>query len=145
MSDKLSKYEGGTVYYPSLFRRLFDEDFFSRTDGPGLPAVNVKENKTAFKLEVSAPGFEKKDFDLRVDKHVLTISATKEHTHEEKGDDEKVHRREFHSSSFQRSFTLPQHVDTAKIEATEKNGVLTIKLPKKADANETTVKKIEIK
>ncbi len=145
MSDKVSKYEGGTGYYPSLFRRLFDDDFFSRSEGLNLPAVNVRENKTDFKLEVSAPGFEKQDFDLRVEKNVLTVSARKEQSREETGEDEKVHRREFVTSSFQRSFTLPEHVDTTKIEAKEKNGVLTVKLPKKQGADETAVKRIEIK
>ena len=144
MNDKMKKYEGGG-YYPSLFNRFFNDDFFSRFTENNLPAVNVKETQKEFKLEVSAPGFDKGDFDIRVDKNVLTISGKKEASHEEKGEDEKVLRQEFASSTFSRSFTLPEHVDTDSIEAKEKNGVLTIKLPKRAEAKEEAVKKIEIK
>lgn len=132
-------------YYPTLFRRFFNDDYFSRFAETALPAVNVKETKSAFKLEVSAPGFDKKDFKINVDKNVLTISAEKELSVEEKDDDEKVLRQEFSSSTFSRSFTLPEHVDTDNIEAKEKNGVLTIKLPKRMDVKEKAIKQIEIK
>lgn len=144
MSDKVRKYEE-SENYPAIFRRFFNDDYFSRFAETALPAVNVKETKTAFKLEVSAPGFDKKDFNVSVDKNILTISAAKEFSTEEKDDDEKILRQEFSSSTFSRSFTLPEHVDTEKIEAKEKNGVLTLKLPKRADAKEKAVKKIEIK
>ena len=142
MNNKMRKYEGG--FYPSVFNRFFDDDFFSRFDN-NLPAVNVKETGKEFKLEVSAPGFDKGDFDLRVDKNVLTISARKETSTEEKGEDEKVLRQEFSSTTFSRSFTLPEGVDTDHISAKEKSGVLTIKLPKLDEAREKSVKQIEIK
>lgn len=145
MSNKLSRYEGGRGYYPSLFDRFFDEDFFSGLGASSLPAVNVKENKKSFTLELSAPGFEKADFDLKVEKNVLKISGVKQVSHEEKDEDERILRQEFVSSSFSRSFTLPEHIDTEKIEAKEKNGILTVKLPKRESAKEDTVKKIEIK
>ena len=144
MSNKMSKYQGGG-YYPALFNRFFDDDFFSGFTANNLPAVNVKETKNEFSLEVSAPGFEKGDFDIQVNKNVLSISAKKETSSEEKGDDEKVLRQEFTSSTFSRSFTLPENIDTDQIEAKEKNGVLTIKLPKRAEAPEKAVKQIEIK
>jgi len=143
MSNKMRKYEGGKNY-PSMFNRLFDDDFFSRFDS-NLPAVNVKESDNGYKLEVSAPGFDKGDFDLSVDKNILTISAKKESSKEEKGEDEKVLRQEFTSSTFTRSFTLPENVDTEAIEAEQKNGVLNISLPKRDQAKEEAVKKIEIK
>lgn len=142
MSDKISKYEGNT--YPGIWGRLFDNDFFNFNQS-NMPAVNVKETKKEFKLEISAPGFDKQDFDIQINKNVLTISATSENSSEEKGDDEKVLRREFSSSTFSRSFTLPEHVDTEKITAKEKNGVLHVSLPKKEDAKENAVKRIEIK
>lgn len=144
MSDKMRKYEE-TGYYPALFRHLFNDDYFTKDAETTLPAVNVKETKTAFKMEVSVPGFDKKDFKVSVDKNVLTISGLKESSTEEKDEDEKILRQEFSSASFSRSFTLPEHVDTEKIEAKGKNGVLTIKLPKKSDAKEKVVKQIEIK
>ena len=145
MGNKMTKYEGGSSYYPSIFNRFFDDDFFSRFSANSMPAVNVKENRREYKLEVSAPGFEKDDFEVNVDKNVLKISAVREMAGEEKDDDEKILRQEFTLSTFSRSFTLPDNIDTTKIEAKDRNGVLIIKLPKKADAVENTVKKIEIK
>ena len=142
-NDKVSKYEG-RGYYPSFFERFFGDDFFGGFTN-SLPAVNVKETKKDFKLEISAPGFEKEDFNIEVDKDVLKISAAKQESHEEKDEDEVVIRQEFSSSMFSRSFTLPEHVDTEKIEAKEKNGVLTIKLPKMENAKENVVKRIAIK
>ncbi|MCD8185644.1 MAG: Hsp20 family protein [Rikenellaceae bacterium] len=143
MDNKLRKYEGGRNY-PSFFNRLFDDDFFSRFDN-NLPAVNVKETDREYKLEVSAPGFDKDDFDVKIDKNVLTISASKENSKEQKDENEKVLRQEFTSSTFIRSFTIPEQVDTEHIEAEQKNGVLCITLPKREEAPEEAVKKIEIK
>lgn len=131
--------------YPVFFNRYWDDDFFNNFVGSDLPAVNVKENKKEFKLEISAPGFEKDDIALNVENNVLTISAKKEVRNEEKGEDEKVLRQEFTSSSFYRSFTLPENIDTENISAKEKNGVLKISLPKMDKAPEDKKKKIEIK
>lgn len=144
MSDKMSRYRGGD-YFPVLFDKFIGDDFFSGFDAGTVPAVNVKETKTQFKMEVSAPGFDKGDFEVKVDKNVLTISASKQASSEEKDEDEKILRQEFVSSTFSRSFTLPENIDTEKIDAKEKNGVLTIKLPKKEAAPEKAVKKIAIK
>lgn len=131
--------------FPAIFNRYWDDDFFNNFMGADLPAVNVKENKKEFKLEISAPGFEKNDIALNVENNVLTISAKKEMKNEEKGEDEKVLRQEFTSSSFYRSFTLPENIDTEHISAKEKNGVLKISLPKLEKALEDKKKKIEIK
>lgn len=131
--------------FPAIFNRYWDDDFFNNFMGADLPAVNVKENKKEFKLEISAPGFEKDDIALNVENNVLTISAKKEMKNEEKGEDEKVLRQEFTSSSFYRSFTLPENIDTEHISAKEKNGVLKISLPKMEKAPEDKKKKIEIK
>ena len=129
--------------FPSFFNSLWRSDFFST--GNDMPAVNVKENKRGFKLEVSSPGFEKEDFEINVDHNIITISAKKDETYESKDSDDRLIRQEFSSSSFSRSFTLPENINTEKISATQKNGVLIITLPKKENAIEDQVKKIEIK
>lgn len=131
--------------FPSFFNRYWDNDFFNNFMESDVPAVNVKENKKEFKLEISVPGYEKGDISLNVENNVLTISAKKETKNEEKGEDEKVLRQEFTSSSFYRSFTLPENIDTENILAKEKNGVLKISLPKMEKAPEDRRKKIEIK
>ena len=106
------------------------------------PSVNVIETKEAFRLEVAAPGLEKQDFKLHLEKDILTISAQKEHKEEVK--DERFTRREFNFSAFKRSFTLPEHVDVNGINAAYNNGVLSINLPKKEEVINNASRAIEV-
>ena len=106
------------------------------------PSVNVIETKEAFRLEVAAPGLEKQDFKLHLEKDILTISAQKEHKEEVK--EERFTRREFNFSAFKRSFTLPEHVDVSGINAAYNNGVLTINLPKKEEVINNASRAIEV-
>lgn len=105
--------------------------------------VNVKEAKDCYLIEVVAPGFEKTDFKVNVDRNLLTISASKESGKTE-GENEKLIRREYTSRSFKRSFTIDEKIDATKIEASYVNGVLVLNLPKKEEVN-SSVKQIEIK
>jgi len=134
--------------YPSAFDRMFDEffsaDFPVLTNGNGLknrPKVNVVETGDAFRIELAAPGLEKGDFDVNVDKDLLTISTKKEMEREE---GEKVRKLEFSYHEFKRSFRLPEMIDANAIEATYENGVLNVTLPKREEAKEKPVRKIEI-
>jgi len=140
---KRSDRSGGVL--PAIFNRYFNDSFFNNFSEDFLPATNVKETKKEFKLDISVPGFSKEDFKVEIDKNVLVISAEKNSNTEEKSEDEKVLRREFTSSSFSRSFTLPENIDTDKITANQKDGVLRITLPKMDKAPEDKIKKIEIK
>lgn len=145
MSNKLVKSEGCQGYYPSLFNRFFSDDFMNFVaDNDNLPATNVKEKRKYYQIEVSAPGFEKDDFNVWVDGDVLKITGNDEKRREDRDEDENILRQEFVSSSFSRSFVLPNNVDTSNIEAKEKNGILTIKLPKDENAVEDVIKSIEI-
>jgi len=134
--------------YTSTFDRMFDE--FFNTDVPMLangngmknrPSVNVVESGDAFRIEVAAPGLEKGDFDVNVDKDVLTISTKKEQKREE---GEKVRKLEFSYHEFKRSFRLPKTIDAEAIEATYDNGILNVTLPKREEAKEKPARKIEI-
>jgi HSP20 family protein len=109
---------------PTLFR-----DDFASYQKDFVP-VNVKEIKDAYQIDVVAPGFEKNDFRINLDKNVLTISAEKE---EVKKEDEKQIRNEYKYRSFKRSFTLDEKIDAEKIDAKYLNGVLTLNLPKKEE------------
>ena len=107
------------------------------------PAVNIYESEQKFEIEIAAPGLEKEDFkiDLKND-HLLVYSEKKDQKEEkEKG---KVVRSEFRYSSFQRSFALPKDIDVTAINATHKNGVLIIELPKKVEQKDSLVRQIEI-
>lgn len=118
------------------------ENFFDNQTGVNIPAVNVVETPDEFRIEVAAPGLDKKDFKIDLDNRLLTISSEKEVKNEEK--DEKFMRREFSYSSFSRSFSLPESVEADKIKANHKEGILTIAIPKKEEAKQRPPKRIDI-
>lgn len=103
------------------------------------PAVNVQEAAQGYTLEVVAPGLSRDDFQLALDKNVLTIAYEKqtdktEATEEPKADSQPQYlRREYVHRSFKRAFTLPAAVDMEGIDATYNDGILRIVLPKKAE------------
>lgn len=144
MNNQLRKFDSRRSFLPSLFN--VGDDFFTNFfEGSSLPAANIVENDKEFRVELSVPGFDKDDFKIELEKNVLAISANKEAKKEEKDENEKVIRREFSSSSFSRSFVLPENIDVENISAEQKDGVLKVSLPKKSNALEDKVKKIEIK
>jgi HSP20 family protein len=105
------------------------------------PAVNIFEDTKQFRIELAAPGYTKKDFSINVEKDVLTISANPELN-------EDVNKNfiqcEFAKGSFQRSFTLGKSIDSSKIGASSKDGILTIILPKREEAIEKPARTISI-
>ena len=131
------------------FDRIFNEFFntgypTAQNNGNGYkarPAVNVIENGDAFRIELAAPGLNKEDFNINVDKNVLRIEVKKEFKAEE---GETYKRREFGFYEFKRNFQLPETIDTAGIEASYKDGLLLILLPKKEEAKEKPARSIEI-
>ncbi len=100
-----------------------------------VPSANITENNKDYKIELAAPGLEKKDFKIELEDKVLTISSEKEE--EKKEDNKNFKRREFSYSSFSRSFQLPEDVLADKIDAKYENGILKLSVPKK----EVTVSK----
>jgi HSP20 family protein len=100
-----------------------------------LPAVNVAETEKEFKIEMAAPGLERKDFKVEVENGMLCINSEKE---EENVEEKKNYtRREYAYNSFSRSFSLPDNSLPEKINAKYENGILHIAIPKK----ETTITK----
>src|SRR5881397_233055 len=81
---------------------LFKDDFGASLKN--FVPVNIKETKEAYQLEVVAPGFEKNDFNINLEKNILSISAEKKN--EVKEESEKQIRKEYHYRSFKRSFTF---------------------------------------
>lgn len=136
-------------FFPSVFSDLFDDDrflgrdFFNKTWGDWVPAVNVKESNTEFSIEMAAPGFEKADFRISAENDVLTVSAEKKV--ETTKEDEKFTRKEFSFNSFRRSFTLPQNTNAEKIEAKYENGLLRLLVPKKEVTPAPKRKDVEVK
>lgn len=121
-----------------LGKRNWIENFFNETDdffktwnwdrGFDVPAINVREEKEFFFIDVAAPGMKKEDFKIEIDRGVLIISATTNETKEEKTEEFK--RKEFNYRNFKRSFWLPENVKSDMIVATYEDGLLKLKLPK---------------
>jgi HSP20 family protein len=135
----------GTAF-PGMVDEFFGKDFlsniFDTQTGISMPSVNIIEGKEDFKIEVAAPGLEKKDFKIDLNNSVLTISSEKELKNEQTED--KYMRREFSYSTFQRSFALPNTVDAEKINASYKEGILSVLIPKKEEAKEKPARTIKI-
>ena len=141
----------GVAFRP--FSHLF-EDFFNSDFGANLPSpkVNISEGPAEFTIELAVPGLEKDAFHVTVNDNVLTISGQKvenkvegEPANGENGSNDasaetngtngkRYLRREFHASSFERAFTLPQSVDVEGIGATYESGVLHVHVPKREEA-----------
>jgi HSP20 family protein len=102
------------------------------------PALNVAETEQGFTISAELPGVAKEDVSLTIENGVLTIAGEKKREEEHK--DKAWHRVERVYGSFQRSLTLPKGVDGDKAEATFKDGVLTVVLPKTEHAKPRTLK-----
>jgi HSP20 family protein len=98
--------------------------------------VNITETENDYVLELVAPGLEKEDFSVNLDKNILTISAEKKVQAE--NENGKVIRQEFRHQSFKRSFTVDEKIDAQNIVAKYINGVLTLNLPKKPEVKQAT-------
>ena len=122
------------LVFPSLMNEYFRPDWFGGVDrsDSNVPAVNIKDNEKEFELELAVPGRKKEDFNVEVDKNILTISSETK-TQDEVSEDNYT-RREFAFSSFKRVFTLPETINEGKIDASYKDGVLKLILPKKEEA-----------
>ena len=108
----------------------------------GEPALNIKENDDDFEIELAAPGFAKKDFEVTIENGCLNIAAEKSTTEEEK--EENYTRREFSYNSFERSLQLPENVKEEEIKAKYNDGILSFKLAKKEPAKKLKAKKVVI-
>jgi HSP20 family protein len=118
-------------FRPFLMPNIFDDDIFPAVSGSAnisKPAVNIKEDENRYSLELAIPGIDKKDIKIEVNEEVLTISMEQKQEKEEEVQGYK--RREFSYSSFCRSFYLPEDANKEKIDASYKDGVLTVDLHK---------------
>lgn len=108
-----------------------------------LPAVNITEHGDKYLVSLAAPGLKKDDFKIDLDGNMLTISSETEEKKEEK--DKRFTRKEYNYSSFSRSFTLPEEINTDKIDAKYEDGILNISLPRVDDSKMKLSKHIPVK
>jgi HSP20 family protein len=118
--------------------RLFDDPFFSvgrmeddAVMGMWNPAVDLYEKDDHYMIKVELPGVDKNNVKIDLKDRLLTLSG--ERTYDNEVNEENYHRREMSYGKFQRAFTLPADVDSDKIKAEFKDGVLQIEIPKPAE------------
>ena len=130
-------------WFDNFFENSLGTEFLSNFNtGITLPAVNIKETSDEFVLELAIPGMKKSDFTIDVENKILSIASEVKHEDEETKD--HYTKREFGYSSFKRTFTLPDSVESDKVKASYKDGVLMITLPKREEAKQKPPKRIEI-
>ena len=131
-------------FRPFYMPNFFDDDFFPGLSNrsSSMPAVNIREDEKNYILDLAVPGIDKKDMKIDINEDVLTISTeTKNETEENR---EGYKRKEFSYSSFCRSFYIPENVNSDKIEANYKDGVLTVGLPKQEEEKSKITRQVKI-
>ena len=131
-------------WFPTLFEDFLNTDLMPRANTTA-PAVNVKEDESAYTMELAAPGIKKEYCRVSInDDGNLCIAIENKMEHKE--GDKKHHylRREFSYSNYEQNYMLPEDVDKEGIAAKVENGILTVTLPKVKKEEKKAAKAIEI-
>jgi len=132
---------------PAMFDDFFTRDLFGPSfshTGVSTPAVNIIETNDDFRLEMVAPGMKKENFNLELQNNILMVSYDHEDNREGVRRDWKYRTHEYNYHSFTRSFSLPEMLESEKIEAKYEDGILNIIIPKRDDAKGKPVREITI-
>ena len=125
MQDRINRIFG------DAYTRRYDDDLTQR--GEWFPPVDIYENgNDEIVLKAELPGLQREDIELRVENNTLTLRGERKRESDIK--QEQYHRVERSYGAFSRSFSLPSRIDTENVRAEFKEGVLSIKLPVKAEA-----------
>lgn len=131
IDDLFSKFFGSEGWFPTTY---FNRGF--------SPALDISETDEDIVVKVELPGVDPKEIEVSVSGTTLTVKGEKKEEHEE--NTESMHRIERSYGSFLRSITLPSEVNEEKTEATFKDGVLNLKLPKAQPTKKSSIK-IDVK
>ena len=137
--------------FGSIFDNFFNSDLFDWSTrnfsdtNTTLPAVNIVEDEEKYMVEMAAPGMSKDDFKVELHNNQLKISSEVQNENSEEDESKNYSRKEFSYQSFMRTFSLPDTVDTDKIEAKYDAGILKLTLHKKEEAKPKPAKYIDIK
>lgn len=118
------------------FARIFGEEGI--TSGAWVPPVDIYEADGNLVLKAELPGVNPDDVEVRIENNTLYLKGERKCEKEVK--EENFHRVERSYGSFSRTFTLPQTIDTDKVQAEYKNGVLTLTAPRCEEAKPKTIK-----
>lgn len=121
----------------------FEKDFFGGDAPFNTRKTDIKDEGGRFVLEAELPGFDKNDIKLDIDDGFLTLTAERSSENEDKDSDGRYIRRERSYGSYRRSFDI-SGIDTDKIDAEYKNGILTVALPKQ-EISKPEAKRLEIR
>ena len=130
--------------------RLFRNDFmdlWNQDVTETVPSINITEEKNNYVVEMAAPGLKKEDFNIDVEKGLITISCEKESESTSGNGTENndtYTRREYNYSSFSRSFTLPENADGEKIKAKYADGILRLEIAKNEESQKSKSQKIKV-
>ena len=127
-----NKNQVANPFFNVVFDSLISESFWSDKLTSRVPAVNIAETDNQFHIELAVPGLKKEDFKINLDKNILSVSAEKKAENVEEG--KRYSKKEYSYNSFVRSFTLPETVDHANIEAEYTDGILKLNIAKKEEA-----------
>ena len=142
--DRLFDDFGGGFWRSPFRRSMFDLEPFWRREltWETSPALDIAETEKAYKITAELPGMSESDVEVVASDGGITIKGEKKEEKEEKKKDYYLSERRY--GSFERRLQIPEGVDADKIEATFKKGVLTVTLPKKAEAQKPE-QKISVK
>jgi HSP20 family protein len=135
-------FTGFERHTPSLFRSYEPGWLLGGRRGELTPAVDVAEDDKAVTLTAELPGMKEEDVEVVLRDGMLTVKGEKKSEREEK--EENYHLTERRYGAFERTFRLPETADADKIKAAIDDGVLTVTIPKKAEARAKAEKKIKI-
>lgn len=127
--------------FTDIFGSVFNDSLLTDRFESRVPAVNIAETEAGFEVDLAAPGLQKEDFKIAINKNVLTINVEKKN---EQTEGKKYSKREYNYTSFVRSFTLPNTTDNSKIEAAYTDGILKLAIAKKEEAKVQS-REIEVK
>jgi HSP20 family protein len=140
-----------TMYRPNTiqnalsdFDRYFESFFGDSLLAPAtkllnhLPAVDIRETENSYVLEMDLPGFDEKNLEIHVDGASLSIASRQEGAKEEKSEGTYI-LRERRMQSFSRSFKLPENADSENVNASFKNGILSLEIKKRPEAQKRTI------
>ncbi len=126
----------------NVFEEWFGNDFLN---GPNInwPKTNIQETDDHYLIELSVPGYQKKDFKIEVDHQFLSVSSSVDNLQQNQKNRFTI--KGFTPEKFSKSFSLSENIDPEMISAKYDNGILSINLPKKEEERSKHIQTVEIK
>ena len=134
---------GDLLGMQNRINQLFEDDFFKPvkpqeySSSSWIPSTDIYETKDAYVFNMELPGMSKEDLVIELNNNTLSIKGEKKEEKDIKED--SFHRIERSSGSFSRCFSIPKNVNSTKIEASMKNGILKVKIPKVEEAKTKSI------